>query len=89
MTYDSCSGPKLKGNRSSKYILMNSPFCLNMKIGIDLPNSLINCLQIPHGVITSSKSLEMAIALKLFSFCVTAEQIVVLSAQIEAPYKNC
>lgn len=58
------SGPKLNGNKSCKNTLMNlEPSRLNMNTGTLGPNSLINCLHMPQGLIGSSESPLMAINL--------------------------
>lgn len=55
------SGPKLKGNKSCKYTLMNlEPSLLNIKMGNFGANSLMNCLQIPQGDMVSSVSPHIA-----------------------------
>ena len=60
------SGPKLNGNKSSKNTLMNlDPSRLNMNTGTLAPNSLINCLHMPHGLIGSSESPLIAINLSV------------------------
>lgn len=74
------------GKSSSKVLQTGlSPDLGNINTGTVGANSRMNCLQIPQGLIGSSKSARIAIALNDEDPCIIQRVIAVLSAQIPAP----